>query len=282
MKYKLACIDIDGTLLNNDFKISEVTKNSIKKAYDNGVHIVISTGRTYVGAKFYSDLLEVKSPIIACNGAIIGEKDGNDVIYKSVIDEILCIELFGILKKYGIKPTFITPLKRYTNSFKNRLFVEYLKFKGIKSVDKLDFISTWNKLFEIIKIENDNIIKCEVYNKDLNKLATLREELEKINGIEITSSFKNNIEITKKGTSKGSSMKILAEYYNIKKEEIIAIGDSENDLLAIEFAGMGIAMGNASEEVKKRSNYITDDNNNDGVAKAIDKFILCMTNFNVL
>lgn len=67
---------------------------------------------------------------------------------------------------------------------------------------------------------------------------------------------------------------MITDYYKIRKEEIIAIGDSENDLLAIEFAGLGIAMGNASEEVKKKSNFITDSNDNEGVAKAIEKFIL--------
>ena len=76
MKYKLICIDMDGTLLNSNHKISEISKNALRKAHDMGVHVVISTGRTYVDAVAYSDLIGINSPVIACTGAIIKEKYG--------------------------------------------------------------------------------------------------------------------------------------------------------------------------------------------------------------
>lgn len=273
--YKLICIDMDGTLLNSSHKISEISKNTLKKAHDMGIYVVISTGRTYADAEAYSNFIGVKSPIIACNGALIKEKDRDEVIHKSIIDESSCTQLLNIFKKYNVKPTYSTPNKVYCSSLKTIIFVEFAKFTGLMNkCIKLNFIWSWNKWLNIFRTEKDNIIKCEIYDRDQEKLNNVRKELEALSGIEVTSSHKNNIEINRIGTSKGKAIEALANYYKIKRDEIIAIGDNENDLSAIAFAGMGIAMGNANERVKKQSNYITDTNDNDGVAKAIDKFIL--------
>jgi len=275
MKYKLICIDMDGTLLNSNHKISEISKTSIRKARDMGIHVVISTGRTYDDAVAYSDLIGINSPVIACNGAIIKEKYGDDVIHKSVINEELCKELLGIFKIYNVKPIFNSVYKIHCGDLKLKIAMEYLKIRGFMNrTVKLDYIKNEGKWFDVFKNEKNNIIKCEIINTNKKKLDKLRKELENVSGIEITSSSNHNIEITKNGASKGKAIEILANYYNIKKEEIIAIGDSDNDLSAIEFAGMGVAMGNANESVKKKSNFVTDTNDNDGVAKVIDQFIL--------
>lgn len=275
MKYKLICIDMDGTLLNSNHKISEISKNALRKAHDIGVHVVISTGRTYVDAVAYSDLIGLNSPIIACTGAIVKEKHGVDVIHKSSIDEEVCKKLLNIFKKHKVKPIFNSVYKIYCGDLKLKIGIEYLKIRGFMNKNvKLDYIKGEEKWFDVFKQEKNNIIKCEIINTNKEKIHNLRKELENVSGIEITSSSNHNIEITKEGASKGKAIEILANYYNIKKEEIIAIGDSDNDMSAIEFAGMGVAMGNANEKLKKKSNFVTDSNDNDGVAKVIDKLIL--------
>lgn len=96
----------------------------------------------------------------------------------------------------------------------------------------------------------------------------------KVKGIEVVSSYENNFEIMTNGVSKGRGVEILAAYYNIKPEEIICIGDNENDLSMIKFAALGVAMGNAPSSIKEQADYVTDTNDNDGVAKVIEKFIL--------
>ena len=90
----------------------------------------------------------------------------------------------------------------------------------------------------------------------------------------MVSSWNNNFEIMNKGASKGHAVQVLANYYDIDKESIICIGDSENDLPMIKYAGLGIAMGNAPDYVKNQADYVTDTNSEHGVAKAIEKFIL--------
>lgn len=278
MKYKLICIDMDGTLLDGKHKISETSKKTLIKAHDMGVHIVITTGRTYVDAEAYSDSMGLNSPIIAFTGAVIKEKYGQNVIYKSIIEEPLCKELLEIFKKYKVKPIFNSLYKVYCGDLKIKIGMWFLKIRGfINRNIKIDYIGNEEKWFYVFKHEENDIVKCEIINRNKEKINYLRKELETVEGIEVTSSSNYNIEITKKGTSKGKAIEILANHYNIRKEEVIAIGDSENDISAIEFAGMGIAMGNASEEVKKKSNFITDTNDNDGVAKAIEKFIFIDT-----
>ena len=273
MDYKLICIDMDGTLLNKKHRISQVSKEALKNAGDMGIHIVISTGRMYADAKYYSDLLGVKSPVIASNGAIIKDKD-SQIIYKSILKESVSQKLIQIFTEHNVKPSFYTPEKAYTGNILFYLIIQYLKLKGI--TDKkiaVEYVGSWQKWKQILNIEKDNIIKCEVINKDKNKLGKIYEKLKKINEIEITSSAKHNIEVTGRGVSKGRAAEILASFYNIERENIIAIGDSENDLSMIEFAGTGVAMGNAIYMIKEKADYITDTNDNDGVAKAINHFI---------
>ncbi|MCM8711552.1 Cof-type HAD-IIB family hydrolase [Clostridium sp. SYSU_GA19001] len=275
MDYKLVCIDMDGTLLNKQHKVSEASKEALKKAHEKGVHIVISTGRMYVDAREYSDLIGVKSPVIASNGAIIKEKDKDEVIYQSILGEKLCLKLLDIFLKYNIRPTFSTIETMYSGNIFASAFMKYLKLRGIFN-EKINFKHVWTRKQwqDIFKKEKDNIVKSEIMVRDENKIKKIREELKSIDGIEIASSFKHNVEITCRGVSKGSAVEILSNYYNIEREKIIAIGDSENDLSMIEFAGMGIAMGNAIDIVKQKADYITETNDNDGVAKAVKKFVL--------
>lgn len=275
MKYKLVCIDMDGTLLNSKHKVSSASKEALIKAHNKGVKIVISTGRMYSDAEFFSNLIGVKAPVIALNGAFIKGKDESEVIYKNVLEENLFAKLLNIFVEYKVYPTFYTPERAYCGSLFIKLFIEFIKLKGIMSgTSKIKYIKTrkqWNKVF---KIEKNNIVKCEVMHKNQERLKKVRTEIQKISGIEIVSSSKHNIEITSKGVTKGMAVETLAAYYGMCKDEIIAIGDSENDISMIEFAGMGIAMGNAIERVKRKSNFITETNDNEGVAKAINKFIL--------
>ena len=275
MGYKLVCIDVDGTLLNNKHKVTNRTKEIILQAHQLGVHIVISTGRMYTDAKYYSNLIGVKSPVIASNGAFIKEKDNNKVIFKDVLGDSLSLELLEIFRKHQIMPYFCTPHKFYYGNIMFKLFYLATKILGTRSnaID-IEFVFSWDNWRKVLHKEKDEIVKGEIIYRDAALIYELRNELKKFTQLEIVDSSKFNIEITRKGVSKGKAVAMLASFYGLKREEIIAIGDSENDLSMIEYAGLGIAMGNASEIVKQKADYITDSNDNEGVANAINKFIL--------
>ncbi|PRR79456.1 putative phosphatase YwpJ [Clostridium liquoris] len=273
MACKLICIDMDGTLLNSNDEISRRNLEAIRKASENGVQVAISTGRLFVSANYYADLIGVKTPVIASNGAYIRDKNTDKVIYKSLLGYENCKKVINVAKKYDMYAQFNT----YDSIFTEKLVYSskfYSKMNETLPEDRrvnIKITSDWDESFKKYKNE---ILKCIVIDKDCEKLKLIKEELLKEKGIQVVSSFRNNVEVMAKGVSKGNAVGILADFYNLTREEIMCIGDSENDLSMIEFAGIGVAMGNGDELIKRSSDYITDTNDEDGVAKAIEKFVL--------
>ncbi len=275
MAYKLICIDVDGTLLNSKHKVSNWTKAILQQAHQQGIHIVICTGRMYTDAEYFSNLIGVKSPIIASNGAFIKEKDRDKVIFKDVLGQKLSLQLLEVFQKHHIHPYFCTPEKYYYGNIIFKLFYIATKLLGRRSnsID-MKYISSWQQWQKIVNAEGNNMVKCEIIYRDNASVENLQRELRCIEQLEVVNSSKHNIEITRKGVSKGKAVAMLAAMYNLKQEEIITIGDSENDVSMIEYAGLGIAMGNALDSVKQKADYITDSNDDEGVANAISRFVL--------
>ncbi|GFP74374.1 Cof-type HAD-IIB family hydrolase [Clostridium fungisolvens] len=276
MSYKLVCIDMDGTLLNSRKKISNYNKEMLKKAHDMGVHIVITTGRIFNNAIHYSNLLGVKSPVIATNGAVIREKDKGIVIYKNALNTETCLRLLDSVGKYGIKMHFYTTDSIFVSSRVQgtalKLYMSYPLPKDLRlTIKYIGKRKEWEKVF---KEHADEFVKCIVFSPNKNTLKNFRKELDAMNDVSVTSSGAFNIEILNKDVTKGRAVEVLAAYYGIKREEIMCIGDNENDMPMIEYAGMGVAMGNGIKELKDIADYITDTNDNDGVGKAIEKFIV--------
>lgn len=274
LKYKLICIDMDGTLLSDKHEVPELNKEMIKRATELGVKIAITTGRIFTSAKRYSDLIGTDTPIIASNGAYIREKDKDEVIYESNLSKEQFYKILEVIKKYNLNVYFNTcdtmitesviPDNHAYKTMDAELADEYkIKFKENADFDKV-FDEFNGKILKAICIEDEN-------KDDLNKA---KEEMQKYDDLEVVSSWHNNFEVMPKGTSKGNAVKILAQMLGIDREEVICIGDSENDLSMIKYAGLGVAMGNALDIVKENADYITDTNSNAGVGKVIQKFIL--------
>lgn len=271
--YKLLCTDMDGTLLNSKGEISKENIRAIKLAHEKGVKVTICTGRVFTSARYFADLLGIRVPVIASNGAYIREKDKNDVIYKSVLGEENCNRILGILKKYELSPHFHTTniifIETITGSSRN-----YTNFNSKVPKDKqinIQIIKDWERVF---KDHKDDLVKCVCVDDNKEKILAAKQELRELSELEVVSSAENNFEVMCKGVSKGRAVEILAAYYDIKREEIMCIGDNENDMSMIQYAGMGVAMGNGEQFVKSAADFITDTNDNQGVAKAIEKFIL--------
>lgn len=273
MQYKLLCTDMDGTLLTDDKRISERSKKAIKLAYEKGVKIVVCTGRMFSSANFYADMLGVKTPIISANGAFIREKDRDEVIYKNVIGKEKCSEILKVLNEFGIIAHFHTPNSIFSGKlvYSAKVYSELNKQLPEDQQISINIVEDWEKVF---KENEDFIVKCIAIDDDVEKVQKAKKHMQNIEGIEVVSSYINNIEIMAEGASKGRGVEILAKFYGLKPEEIICIGDNENDLSMIEYAGLGVAMKNAPEHIKDKADYVADTNNEDGVAKVIEKFIL--------
>ncbi|HBL07360.1 MAG TPA: Cof-type HAD-IIB family hydrolase [Clostridium sp.] len=272
MKYKLICVDMDGTLLNSKKKISERNLNAINEAHNKGVKFVVVTGRIFVSANYYGDIIGVKTPIIASNGAYIREKDLDKAIYEEYLNKEECRVILKLLKKYDIMPQFYSTDTIYTEEIKHSALI-YSKANATLPKNRqvaIRIINEWEKLFE----ENGNLIKVMVVHEDKERVIAAKEEFLNLKSFEVVSSMESSFEIMKKGTSKGEAVKKICEYYGIHREEVICMGDNENDISMIKFAGVGVAMGNAEEFVKKQADYVALSNEDDGVAHVIEEFIL--------
>lgn len=123
-------------------------------------------------------------------------------------------------------------------------------------------------------ILNNDILKFTIIEENNTSiLPVIKEELETIEGLKITSSWENNIEIMSEGVDKGQAIKMLCEHLNIGRSEIMAFGDNYNDIEMLEYAGLGVAMGNSNDDIKEIADYVTDTNEESGFANAIFKFM---------
>ena len=145
--------------------------------------------------------------------------------------------------------------------------------KSLEDEDKIN-IKVVDRLEDAVKKAGNRLFKAVVVDNNEDKIRDIRNGMLSTGLVSVSQSLKDNLEVMNKGINKGNAIRILCKLYGIDKDDVIAIGDNENDISMIEYAGMGIAMGNASESLKERADYITGDYLDDGVAQAIEKFIL--------
>ena len=266
--YKLVAVDIDGTLLNDNKELTKETKRAINVATKLGVKVVITTGRIIQSVKELIEKLGLEGEeeyVIANNGCTIyNTKDYSLVYEKSLKDE----NLKEVYKKYKRKETVI---EVHTL---NGILTEDIS-EHEHQINRYHDMEILQKDFQNDKIEDQKLVKIlvkgdEKYIEELTKVVP-RELHEKY---AVVRSLDHLLEFMYKGSSKAKGLEVLGEILGIKREEIIAIGDGINDLEMIEYAGLGVAMGNAKEEVKKVANFITKSNEENGVAYTIEKFIL--------
>lgn len=275
MSIKLICIDMDGTLLDNNHQVSEDNKKALIEAKEKGIIIALTTGRLFTSAKYYSDLIGIDAPIISSNGAYIKDKNSSKVLNENPLSLDESLEIYNISKKYSFNAYFNThDTAISTTEFKENHAYKITN-KNIPEEDKIKFIVSKDLTDTLIKLEGDILKFIAVDNKDNSEeILKAKNEFISLNKYEVVISGPNNFEVMKKGTSKGNAVKHLSEMLNINKDEIMCIGDSENDLSMIRYAGIGVCMGNGLDLLKKEAQYITDTNVNSGVAKAIRKFAL--------
>ncbi|MDF2891062.1 MAG: family phosphatase [Clostridia bacterium] len=273
LKYKMLVTDMDYTLLNKDKNVSEGNKKALKAAIEKGVHVVVATGRIYTSALYYARLLGISTPIIASNGAIIREEHTDNTLYQCLLSEAAIKEMIRLTREKGLFCHFFGKDTIYTEKLVNvsTRYIEWNKYMAEKDQVKIRLLDRFEDMTECEKRE---IFKAVVVDDDNSKLQYIREEILKTDIVTVSQSLSDNIEVMHKEVSKGNAVAKLAEIYNIDRAEIITLGDNENDISMIEYAGLGVAMGNAVQLLKDRADYVTADYMEDGVAQVIEKFIL--------
>ena len=280
---KLIASDMDGTLLNDDHIISEENLKAIRKVQEMGRHFTIVTGRDYGAVKSYLEECNLKCECILSNGAEYRDVNGNVIesVYmnkesvKIVFDILneagLCIQLMTnngsyITNKESDKKAIIDRFKLFNPKMTEeeiRQFVE--KFNKERAMKEID------NIYEILESDVE-VLKIVTFDNDEKLISVLKDKLrESTSDLAVASTFSNDIEISDIKAQKGLILAKTIKKMGIDKSEVIVLGDSFNDYSMFTEFENSYAMENAIPEIKEIAKYITDTNNNDGVAKAIYK-----------
>jgi Cof subfamily protein (haloacid dehalogenase superfamily) len=181
-----------------------------------------------------------------------------------------------LAKKHKITTHFYTTDRVISNDFKGYIGALMYKLKNRHSKYGIivDRCISYNTLVKRFKEYENRITKCVIYSNNPKRVQAFRDDAYRDEELTVCGSGRYSLEVNSIGVSKGKSVEILASYLGVEREDILCIGDNENDIFMIQYAGIGVAMGNAVPKLKEVSDYITDTNYNDGVAKAIKKFVL--------
>lgn len=266
-RYKMLCLDIDGTLLNSKHKITQKTKEAIKKIYkENQIPVILISARMPDAIIFLQKELEIKAPIVCYSGALVLDSNYN-IISNVYINCDFVKQVLTSLEGLDIHKSLYSNNKWFIQKEDKWSRLESKIIEGSPNV--IDF----EELFKVKYISESGFNKILLIGdeEEAKKTYNLLKRLN-FDTVNIHMSKPTYIEIMNKNISKTKALKELLEFYNIDKSEVLAIGDNFNDIDMLKFAGMGIAMGNAPYEVKSISNDVTLSNDEDGVAEAIYKY----------
>ncbi|MBO0477038.1 HAD family phosphatase [Vagococcus sp. DIV0080] len=266
---KLIAIDLDGTLLTDDKQISNRNKAVLTKAKEQGVKVVLCTGRPLIAIESYLNRLELRDAgdySITFNGGAVQKNDtGEELLsYSLSLAEVkrvaaVMTELDLPLDVISVDTCIHLPTSKTRKSI-YRDINPVLTFET-KEVSDLDESTIFNKM----------VVACEPDYLD-EQLKGLGDEW--YMDFNIMKSRDCLLEVIHKEVSKANGIDLLAKKLGIKQEEVMAIGDEENDISMIEYAGMGVVMANGNETVKKLAQFVTKSNEEDGVAYAVEQFVL--------
>lgn len=267
MSYKMIVLDLDDTLLRDDYTISNRTKEALMKAQEIGVKVVLASGRPTFAMKHIAEELNLAkygSFILSFNGSKIIDWQDKKEIFSSTLSSEAAHKLYDISRREGVNiHTYVGD--DIVTEDDNPYTAQESTITGlpVKLVDSFKETVT------------EPVVKClMVYEPETLKQVEAKLQAELDDEFSVMRSKPYFLEFMEKGISKGTSLNQLIQILGIEREEVIAMGDSYNDVEMIQFAGLGVAMGNAPEDIKALANHVTDTNMNDGVAKVVEEFIL--------
>lgn len=264
---QLVVVDLDNTLLNSDHVMSERNEQALKKALEQGIKVVIATGKTQHSAKEIISKLGLTTPGIFVQGLVIHYPDGNTKHLSSLPSDILR-SVITFAEDRGFESVLYSG---------NRILVK------AESRDATELSEQYHEPTPEIVGPLQNILEDEQINKLLiikrhnaRKITALRWQLSmQLDGrATLVQALDDMLEMIPSNSSKGKALGVLLKEMNINAENVLAIGDGENDIEMLKLAGIGVAVGNATDKLKAIADQIVASNDDDGVADALEKFVL--------
>lgn len=267
MKYKLIAMDLDGTLNNDEKQITPKTRQALLRAQEQGIRLALASARPLPGLYKERDILQLQEHggiLMSYNGGRITDAASGKVLFETAMDMETTRRVLRRLESLPVTPILDDGVQFYVTD-KNGFKVEYEcqnnRMTCMEVGNLADFLH-----FAPIKILM-SVQPEELTQVQAQIAAWLPEDLHAVQ----TAPF--YLEILPRSIHKGQGFVDVCRALDIRLEEVIAFGDAENDIPMLQGAGMGIAMGNAREAVKAAANYVTDTNNADGIAAALDVFL---------
>lgn len=273
-KIKLIGLDMDGTILNDDMKLTTYTRNVLETAIAQDIEVAAISGRPLTA--LHKEFLEIPGVrfSLSANGARIQDMITNKPVHVDMISQDTLLRLMELFSNYDSMPEVYIDGQTYLNEEFYPDLEKYFR--------NLLFANFFRKTRKFVPNARDLILQCPDGMEKIDALFSSTEDqadclehiLADFPDVQVSCTG-YGLEITKKGSNKGAGLLKLAEVLGIKQEETLAIGDADNDLDMIKAAGIGIAMVNGEEHLKKIADYISEeDNNHDGAAKMLEKFAL--------
>lgn len=280
---KLLISDMDGTVLSSKQKIEPETIAAIEAAKEQGIDFAIATGRNYLNAKELTDQAGITCPIIASNGARVLTVDGEELSATTLTTE-QAQQIYGIISQYEVffemfcDQGLVTAQGSTIDAAYDSL--KEMSQESDRAKDVLDFFHNRYYVNEDVKMidgfrsfirnQAGQVFKFISFSFDQELMKKIWKEIEqKVDGIYVTSSGHDNIEVMALGADKGTAVKTLAKHLGVSIEEVAVIGDNLNDVPMFKVAGMAIAMGNCHDDAKAIAHQVTKTNNENGVGYAI-------------
>lgn len=266
MNIKLVAIDLDDTLLDSRLRIAPGCRQAIRQVQARGVMVTLATGRMFRSALPYADQLQVDMPLITYQGALVKVSRSGEELYYQPVPTEPGLEVMDYFDRAGV---------HYHCYFDDQLCLEKLDEEGLKyaALAGVKPVIVEN-LKKTIREQPTPKILAVLYKEEL--LLAMEKELKNRLGdvLNITRSKPYYLEFMHPLAGKGRALETIARHYGIRQREVMALGDSYNDLAMIQWAGLGVAMGNARESVKQAADYVTLSNEEEGVAAALRRFVL--------
>lgn len=265
-------LDLDGTVFDDRKEITPRTLAAMRAAIDRGVIVLPATGRPVSGVPEQFLHMQGVRYALTSNGATVTELATGRRLVELTFDAEEAMRIYDVLSPFECAMSIFIDGKTYTSTenlerlekFCPPALLPYLKESRVGVDDMHDFMRR-----HAHGIEKFSILYADYATRD-----AARKAVTSCCRVEATSSLGCNLELNAPGVTKGQALLTLAETLGFSRDQVMACGDSDNDLAMLRMAGLGVAMGNAEPEVKQAADAIVADNNHDGVAEAIDRFIL--------
>jgi len=266
-RIKLIAVDLDYTLLSSGFEVSKRNKEAIARALDRGVAVTLSTGRMFSSALPFAETLELSCPLITYNGAYIRAPGSDRPLSHVPVEKEHALETVRFAAEWDLHCNVYINDRLYMSKagWEAQMYMDNCKVEGIYEPDLEPLILSSGEQPTKILLIGESGRMGEVKARLVELMAGKAY---------VTTSVPEYVEIMNKNVSKGRALAAVASFLCVKADEVMAIGDGYNDIDMFRYAGVSVAMGNARDEVKSLATFVAPSNDEDGVAVAIERYVL--------